>query len=197
MIELLYPFEGLAPSVPAVNASTTMKASKTDAEMFPVIQPDGLVVGRAERSYCHSGSHVLHPVVHLHVINRNEQIYIQKRSMKKEIQPGKWDTSVGGHVIYGEGILEALMREASEEIGMSEFNPIYIETYIWETDRDNEHVNIFAAVGNFHPVPDLDEVDEGRWWPMDEIDRNLDKDIFTPNFVFEYNRIKQRLRALL
>ena len=117
--------------------------------------------------------------------------------MKKKIQPGKWDTAVGGHVSYGESIYEALHRESSEELGLTDFNPIYLETYLFESEIEKEMVNIFAAVGSYELHPDQDEVDEGRWWPVEEIDANLGKAIFTPNFESEYTMIRSSLLALL
>jgi isopentenyldiphosphate isomerase len=122
---------------------------------------------------------------------------MQKRSMKKDIQPGKWDTAVGGHVSYGESIVEAVYREAYEELRLIEFNPIHIETYQFESSVEKEMVNIFAAVGSYELTPDLDEVDEGRWWPVEEIDANIGKGVFTPNFESEFQMIRKQLLALL
>ena len=70
-------------------------------EVFPLVNEDGTIIGKATRSFCHSGSKALHPVVHLHILNDRGEIYLQKRSMKKDIQPGKWDTAVGGHIDFG------------------------------------------------------------------------------------------------
>ena len=58
-------------------------------EMFPVVNAMGEVVGCATRGECHSGSHLLHPVVHLHVFNNKGEVYLQKRPEWKDIQPGK------------------------------------------------------------------------------------------------------------
>lgn len=165
--------------------------------MFPVVEPTGEVVARASRSYCHSGAKVLHPVVHLHVLDRYGRIYLQKRSMEKDIQPGKWDTAVGGHVDYGEILLEALYREASEELGLKEFNPVYLGSYVFESEIEKELVNVFAAVGSFILSPDMEEVAEGRFWDMEEVEENLGKSVLTPNFEQEFVRIKDRLLALL
>ena len=117
--------------------------------------------------------------------------------MKKDIQPGKWDTAVGGHVSYGEGIIEAVYREASEELGFIEFNPIHLETYLFESEIEKEMVNVFAAVGSFDLHPDLDEVDEGRWWELADIDAGIGQGIFTPNFESEFHMIRKSLLALL
>lgn len=195
MIELIYPYD-TAPVVPTPTAETSMQ-SVSVSEWFPVVEPSGIVVGRSARAYCHSGQKPLHPVIHIHIVDRFGRIYLQKRSMKKDIQPGKWDTAVGGHVSYGESILEAVFREASEELGLLAFNPIYVTSYVFESPIERELVNVFAAVGSFDLKPDLDEVDEGRWWPISEIEENIGKSVFTPNFESEYSEIAKDLMALL
>ena len=195
MIDLVYPYD-IAPLVPAPTADTVAPAAGT-VEYLPVVEPNGLVIGRAVREYCHSGAKPLHPVIHIHIIDRFSRIYLQKRPMNKEIQLGKWDTAVGGHVSYGERIIEAVYREAYEELRFSEFNPIHIETYEFESSVEREMVNVFAAVGSFELTPDPEEVEEGRWWPIEEIDANIGKDVFTPNFESEFRMIRKQLLALL
>ena len=195
MVDLVYPFD-IAPMIPPPTAETSAEKF-IGAEWFPVVESSGLVIGRSTRDYCHGGAKPLHPVVHVHIIDRMSRIYLQKRSMQKEIQPGKWDTTVGGHVSYGEVILEAVYRESSEELGLVDFHPIHILTYEFESSVEKEMVNVFAAVGSYELTPDLDEVDEGRWWDIADIDATLGKGVFTPNFESEYQMIRQQLLALL
>ena len=166
MFELVYPADP-APLFPRPSADRPGPAPSDAAEMLPLVEPSGLVYGQAARAWCHSGSKVLHPVVHLHIIDREGRIYLQKRADDKDLLPGYWDTAVGGHVTYGETAQEALYREASEEIGLTAFHPAYLGFYAWETDRDNELVVMFAAVGHFDLHPNETEVSEGRWWTPD------------------------------
>lgn len=77
-------------------------------EMFPLVDEQGNITGAATRGECHNGSKLLHPVIHLHVFNSKGELYLQKRPEWKDIQPGKWDTSVGGHVDLGESVEMAL-----------------------------------------------------------------------------------------
>jgi isopentenyldiphosphate isomerase len=195
MVDLLYPYD-IAPMIPAPTADSVPSVDAS-SEFFPVVEPTGVVTGRATREYCHSGAKPLHPVIHIHVIDRYSRIYLQKRSLRKDIQPGKWDTAVGGHVSYGESVLEAVFREAYEELDFVEFNPVHIVTYEFESSIEREMVNVFAAVGSYDLHPDLEEVDEGRWWELADVDAGIGKGIFTPNFESEFKMIRSQLLALL
>ena len=83
-MELIYPYD-IAPVVPAPTADSTAERAVA-CEWFPVVEPSGLVVGRSTRSYCHSGAKPLHPVIHIHIIDRLSRIYLQKWAMNKDIQ---------------------------------------------------------------------------------------------------------------
>ena len=153
-------------------------------ELFPVVDSSGRVVGRATRGECHGGSMLLHPVVHLHVFNARGELYLQKRPAWKDIQPGRWDTAVGGHVDYGEPVAEALRREVREELGITEFTPERVAVYEFRSERERELVHVFRTVYD-GPVRPSDELDGGRFWSPAEIRANLGKGVFTPNFEGE------------
>lgn len=158
-------------------------------EYFPLVNEEGKTIGKATRKECHSGSKMLHPVVHLHIFNDNGDLYLQKRSIRKDIQPGKWDTAVGGHIDYGESVEEALRREVREELGVTDFSPIKITSYIFESAIEKELVNTFRTVHNGPFNPDPEELDGGRFWAIDEILESIGKGIFTPNFENEFQSI--------
>ena len=196
MFDLIYPADP-APLLPLPSVDSPGDRPFPTGEMVPVVEENGLVIGQTTRQSAHSGTKLMHPVIHLHIINRDGCLYIQKRSMKKDLLPGCWDTAVGGHVDYGESLEEALYREASEELGFRDFNPLFLKSYIWESAREKELVNVFATVGNFRLKPDNDEVAEGRYWNMSDIESDLGKGLFTPNFEQEFKSIKDTLLALL
>lgn len=196
MLDLVYP-SSPAPLYPRPSVDHPGKQPAPSGEMLPLVEPSGLVYGQASREYCHSGSHVLHPVVHLHIIDHFGRLYLQKRSMTKDLLPGYWDTAVGGHVSYGETIPEALFRETSEELGLEAFNPVALGAYIWQTERDNEYVFVHAVLGHPELHPNAAEVSEGRWWTFDELDEAMGKNILTPNFESEFKRIRDQLKAML
>ncbi len=154
-------------------------------EMFPEVNAEGKVIGKMSRKEAHSGSKKLHPVVHLHIIN-DGCIYLQKRSENKDIQPGKWDTAVGGHVDYGEDIDTALKREAFEELGIKDFSYKFIVKYLWESDVEHELVFSHVTRDTVNIVPNPAEISEGRFWSFDEIEANLGEGVFTKNFESEF-----------
>lgn len=161
-------------------------------EMFPLVDPEGRVIGSASRGDCHSGSMLLHPVVHLHVVSSDGCLYLQKRSMDKDIQPGRWDTAVGGHVDMGESVGDALRREAREEIGLTGFEPVALKPYVFQSAVERELVNPYYTVIAADTCFDLDpaEVDEGRFWSVAEIEAALGRGVFTPNFESEFAAIR-------
>ena len=167
-------------------------------ELFPLIDSEGNVVGKATRAYCHGGSMALHPVVHLHVLDADGRLYLQKRSMKKDIAPGKWDTSVGGHVDFGESLADAVVREAREELGLHIVadDCRFLFQYIWQSSRECELVTAFCIVAdaNIIPQPDHDEVDEGRYFTLDELKSHIGQEFFTQQF--ENEELAHLLEAL-
>ncbi len=189
----LYILFGLFFAWQYFSAKHKHKNPDKNTEWVPLIDENGRITGRATRKEVHNGPGMLHPVIHLHIINSKGEIYLQKRAMHKDTQPGKWDTSVGGHVDIGETIEQALIRETAEELNITGIHPIPLVQYKWETEIESELVFSFRALYNATPVFNKSEIDEGRFWTFSEIDKNLGTGIFTPNLEHE---ISVLLKAL-
>lgn len=157
-------------------------------ELLPLVDPAGNVIGKATRTECHNGSMLLHPVVHLHVFNEKGELYLQKRPMWKDIQPGKWDTAVGGHVDFGEDIHTALLREAREELGINAEGNELVQMYEFHSEREHELVYAHKIVYDKDITPS-EETDGGRFWTMQEIRDAIGHGILTPNFEQEFMRL--------
>jgi isopentenyldiphosphate isomerase len=162
-------------------------------EWLPIMDESGAIIDKAPRSVCHSGSKLLHPVVHMHICNEQGEIFLQKRSMQKKLLPGKWDTAVGGHISFGESIEEALKRETWEELGISDFESQPIGRYIWESERERELVFSFLCYRYDQIKIGNEEVDEGRFWSRLEIENGITEGIVTPNFAHEYKQLLSKL----
>ncbi len=160
-------------------------------EWLPMVDEEGRILGKALRSYCHNGSKILHPVVHLHLLGPDRSLFLQKRATTKLIQPGKWDTAVGGHLAYGETIEESLKREAFEEIGLQDFEAVPALKYRWDSAVEAELIYSFIAYRGKPNAISSVEISEGKFWKISEIERNIGKGIFTPNFEHEYSLLKK------
>lgn len=162
-----------------------------DEEWLPLVNEKGEIIGRAPRSACHKGEKLLHPVVHLHVLNNQKHLYLQKRPLNKLIQPGKWDTAVGGHISVGETLETALKREAWEEIGLTGFSARLVKTYRWDSTVESELVYVFVSHDYKGIHLHSEEVQEGRFWTPKQIESGIGQHLFTPNFEYEYQLLKK------
>jgi isopentenyldiphosphate isomerase len=155
-----------------------------DEELLEIVNERGEIIGVAPRSEIHGDPSLMHRVVHVLVFNRRGDLLLQKRSVKKDVAPGRWDTSVGGHVDPGETLEEAASREVFEELGIeaaSEFLYSYVHTNPYET----EMVHTFRCVHEGGFSFNTDEIDEVRFWSIPEIMEQMDGEALSDNFKHE------------
>lgn len=162
-------------------------------EWFDLVTPRGKIVGRAPRSAVHGNPELLHSVVHVHILNSEGKLFLQKRAYNKDLYPGFWDTAVGGHVMSGETIEHALRREAEEELGISmvDFKPLF--RYVHRNNYESELVHSFLLREDGPFYINREEISDGRFWEIGEIEENLGNGIFTPNFEEEFGLLKRTL----
>jgi len=156
-----------------------------EGEFLEVVDKEGEVIGILPRSEIHGDPSLLHRVVHLLVFNDRGELLLQKRSMNKDVAPGKWDTSVGGHVNPGEDLLDAVRREMNEELGITICEPEFLYSYIHSNPYESELVYTYSCVYKGEVLFNKDEIDEVRFWGLKEIDENIGKGIFSDNFEDE------------
>jgi len=157
-------------------------------EYFDIVDEQGKVIGKKPRGICHNGSKLLHPVVHVHIFNSKRELLLQKRKLTKDIQPGKWDTSIGGHIQAGEPVKNAILREALEETGIRINYDLlkFLSKYIFESDVEREFV--YSYVYNYEGavIFQESEIDEVRFFKRNEVKELISKKMTTPNFVREF-----------
>ena len=157
-------------------------------EIFDIVDKSGKTIGQAKRSEVHGNPSLIHQTVHCLVFNKKGDIYLQKRALNKDVQPGKWDTSVGGHMNPGETPLSAVIREAEEELNIKNADFEFLYKYIMENPFETELVYTFKTVYDMEISCDAEEISDGRFWKKEEIISNMKQNIFTPNFIDEWTR---------
>lgn len=141
-------------------------------EWFDIVNERDEVVGRATRREVHARG-LLHRAVHVLVFDGSGRIFLQKRSMKKDMSPGLWDSSCSGHLDSGEDYDTAAARELGEEIGVHGAKPsrwFRIEA-CEETAQEFCWVYRLRNDGPFvlHP----EEIERGEWLAPDDLARRL------------------------
>src|SRR2546421_4161763 len=110
------------------------------AEIFDVVNERDEVIGYQPRSEVHRLG-LMHRAVHVLVFNSRRQLFLQKRSLTKDRQPGLWDSSSSGHVDSGEDYDACAVREVREEIGLDlPSAPSRLFKLPASPDTDQEHV---------------------------------------------------------
>lgn len=167
----------------------------TAKEIFDIVDETGKKISEAARTEVHGDPRLIHRSVHILVLNSKGELYLQKRAENKDIQPGKWDTSVGGHVDRGEAVEAAARREAREELGISYTSFEFMHSYIWRTKMETELVTTYLCRHDGPIVPDRSEISAGGFWSFERIEENLGRELFTPNFEEEFSRLKEYFRS--
>ncbi len=161
-----------------------------DDEIFEIVDDAGNVVGVAKRSECHGNPALTHRTAHVVVYHPDGRMLLQKRSMSKDIQPGKWDTAVGGHLDPGEDFEAAARREMREELGLDENLPLRLlfDSRI-RNDIESENVRVFAATSEGPFDFCRNELDEVRFWTEAELRDESNCREFTPNLIDELKQL--------
>lgn len=140
-------------------------------EIFDVVNEQDEVIGRRPRNEVHRLG-LMHRAVHILVFNSRGQVFLQKRSMKKDRQPGVWDSSSSGHVDAGESYDACAVREMGEELGLRVNSPpqrLFKLSASPETDQEHVWVYRCAAEGPFDLHPD--EIETGGWFTPEQVTR--------------------------
>jgi isopentenyldiphosphate isomerase len=161
-------------------------------DIFDVVNERDEVIDRKQRSEVHRLG-LLHRAVHVLVFNARGQIFLQKRSMKKDRQPGVWDSSASGHVDSGEDYDITAVREVWEEIGLRlAKTPTRLFKIDAREDTDQEFVWVYRceSEGPFKLHPD--EIDDGGWFAPDEVSRWMAQkpEEFATALLYIWKRIK-------
>lgn len=148
-------------------------AAQRDDEWFDVVNERDEVVRRATRREVHTTG-LLHRAIHVLVFDSQGRLFLQKRSMLKDLQPGLWDSSCSGHLDSGEDYDHAAVRELGEEIGVK-VNAAPVRWFRLNACADTgwEFVWVYRMTYDGPVVLHPDEIQYGEWVPTSEVTARL------------------------
>lgn len=163
-------------------------------EFFDIYDEAGNRIGVATRRECHGDPKLLHHTAHVVVFHpETGAILLQKRAATKDIQPGKWDTAVGGHLALGEDYETGARRELAEELGVTDAGKLkYLFDGKIRNSIESEDVRVFALrrAGGFKFQ--VEEIDDIRFWTAAELFDPENRKNFTPNLCAELDELRRR-----
>lgn len=146
-------------------------------ELLSVVDANDRLIDTRPRGEIHAAG-LRHRAVHVLVFNTRRQLFLQKRAMSKDINPGLWDSSAAGHVDAGEHYDYCAVREMTEELGITVATaPEFLFKLPATQQTGMEFVQVYRCIHNgpFHLA--LDEIERGDWFSIQEIsDRVSDND---------------------
>lgn len=174
-------------------------------EFLDVINPDGTSAGYSlSRKEVHRKG-LWHRTVHIWILNSNNELLLQKRSLNKDVYPGFWDISCAGHLSAGDNNLSGAIRELNEELGLiidcSELEFLFTVNQYYRKDDDsfvdNELTDVFLLrkdIEIFLLVIDKNEVSDIRYVSVKELQNIFlsDSDYLAPH-PEEYRLLFDRL----
>ena len=145
-------------------------------ELLDVVDGDDNLVEVRRRGDIHRLG-LMHRAIHILLFNSQDELFLQKRAMQKDENPGLWDSSAAGHLDSGEDYLQCAVREIGEELGITT-NPEMKFLFKLPPAKSNgfEHSVIYHAVYDGPLKLQVEEIDEGLWIDSHEMDARVRRD---------------------
>ena len=173
--------------------SANVKAG-APGEWFDVVDDHDQVTGRALRAEVHARG-LRHRSVHVLVFNAAGEVFVQQRSLAKDMAPGLWDSSCSGHLDAGEDYDPAAQRELAEELGLRlEQPPGRWFRLLACAATGGEFVWVYRlqAEGPFTLHPE--EIERGEWVQPAALWHRMAREprIYAPSFKLVWAMVMQR-----
>jgi isopentenyldiphosphate isomerase len=163
-------------------------------EMFDVVDEEDQIIKKASRKECHERG-LIHRSVMFFVFKSEGKVLVTKRTKNKDFFPEYWSIVLGGHVGCGESYEDAVPREVEEEVGLKT-EPFFIHYFKKRIPEEKENVRVFGIVTKEEPILNKDELAEGKFLDLEELEVKLNKEKFLPETEILLPILKKYLSSL-
>ncbi len=151
----------------------------TDNEVLDIVNEDDEVIGQTTRKEVHQKGYI-HRSIFFFLLDQQGRVLVNQRTANKEFYPEYWSMVFGGHVQSGETYEDAVLREVKEEAGI-EGEPVFLASFKKRIDRkDKENGKIYKIITGKEPILDRDELKQGKFLTIEELENKLRKEKFLP-----------------
>ena len=156
-------------------------------ETVTIVDEENRVIGAAPRSRMRADG-LPHRATYILVFNDEGELFVQKRTMGKDIYPGYYDVATGGVVLAGESYEDAAERELAEELGITGVRLKSHFDFFHEDAGNRVWGRVFSCIYNGDVNLQAEEVESGAFYPVHEILEISSKRLFTPDGLYVLQR---------
>ena len=164
-------------------------------ESLQVVDDQDRPLQGVDRATVHAQK-LLHRAIHILVLNSAGELFLQRRSYRKDTFPRKWDSSAAGHVDLGESYEACASRELREELGLTA-QPREIGRVPASEKTGQEFIRIYQAEAD--EIIDLNEaeIESGGFFPLSLVDEWVQRrpQDFASGFLECYREVRGTLAS--
>ncbi|MXW52584.1 MAG: isopentenyl-diphosphate Delta-isomerase [Gammaproteobacteria bacterium] len=183
-----------------MNNSTRLEVVSSDDEPLILVDSDDQQIGTLDKSTCHDGDGTLHRAFSLFVFNSRGETLLQRRHSAKRLWPGYWSNGCCSHPRNGESINEAVVRRASQELGLS-VDPCFLFKFQYKASfldigTEFELCSVFVSHTDEAPLVNATEIEDWQWVTPSDLDKKIStqSSALTPWLRIEWERLRAEFR---
>jgi 8-oxo-dGTP pyrophosphatase MutT (NUDIX family) len=156
-------------------------------EIVTIVDEHNQVVGALPRREMRA-KRLPHRSTYVLVFNSQSELYVQKRTLTKDVFPGYYDPAAGGVVLAGESYEAGALRELKEEMGIRQVPLTKLFEFYFADERNRVWGSAFSCVYDGEIVLQEEEVESGAFMAIDDILRLAETEPFTPDGLYVLHR---------
>jgi 8-oxo-dGTP pyrophosphatase MutT (NUDIX family) len=164
-----------------------VKPELSQAEMVAIVDRDNHVVDAAPRAVMRAQG-LIHRATYILVFSSKGELFVQERTMTKDIFPGFYDLCTGGVVVAGEEYEPSARRELKEEIGVEVEELTFLFDFYGEYAGQKVWGRAYSAFSDGPFTLQAEEVSSGGFYGREELERLIREKPCTPDSVYVFRR---------
>jgi isopentenyldiphosphate isomerase len=160
-------------------------------EIVAIVDARNTVVGAVPRREMRA-KNLLHRSTYILVFNPHGELYVQKRTLTKDVFPGYYDPATGGVVLAGESYEQGAIRELAEEMGIREVPLTWLFDFYFADEHTRVWGGAFSCVYDGLITPQEEEVESVSLMTIADLLRQAEEGRFTPDGLYVVHRYHEQ-----